>query len=155
MRCISTIVCLLIFAICGCSKSKSDTLVESGYDEQEMNAAIARARGETDLFIRELSKPTGEDHAVKAPIEDAGKTEHFWLTQVSFKNGEFKGTINNSPGIVGNVKLGQSWTIKKNEISDWMYMRNGKMYGNYTLRPLLKTLPEEEAAKLREIIANP
>jgi uncharacterized protein YegJ (DUF2314 family) len=53
------------------------------------------------------------------------------------------------------VKIGQKWTIKKAEISDWMYMRGGKMYGNYTLRPLLKTIPQAEAAKLRALLAEP
>jgi len=34
---------------------------------------------------------------------------------------------------VGNVKIGQKWTIKQSEISDWMFMRDGKIYGNYTM----------------------
>lgn len=151
----STLALLVLLAVGGCGKSTPDTLVESGYDEQEMNAAIARARSEVDSFVSELSKPTGTNHAVKAPIEDAGETEHFWLTDVSFQNGEFKGTINNDPGIVSNVKIGQSWTIKKTDISDWMFMRDGKMHGNYTMRPLLKTMPEDEAAKYRSILADP
>ncbi len=149
-----TIALLVLIAVSGCSKSTPDTLIKAGYDEQEMDAAITRARSEVDSFISELAKPTGTNHAVKAPIEDAGKTEHFWLTDVSFVNGEFKGTINNDPGIVGNVKIGQSWTIKKTEISDWMFMRNGKMHGNYTMRPLLKTMPDDEAAKYRSILAD-
>ena len=129
--------------------------MKSGYDETEMEAAIARARSEVDSFIAELSKPTGTDHSVKAPITDGGQTEHFWLTDISFQNGEFKGTINNEPGTVSNVKIGQKWAIKKGEISDWMFMRDGKMHGNYTMRPLLKTLPEAQAAKLRSMLASP
>ena len=137
-----------IVTVCGCGGSTPDTLVESGYDQQEMDAAIARARSEVDAFIAELSNPTGSDHAVKAAIVDDGATEHFWLIDVSFNNGEFKGTINNDPGIVGNVTIGQEWTIKKPEISDWMFMRDGRMHGNYTMRPLLKTMSESEAAKI-------
>jgi uncharacterized protein YegJ (DUF2314 family) len=64
-------------------------------------------------------------------------------------------TIKNDPGIVGNVKIGQSWTVKRTEISDWMFMRDGRMYGNYTMRPLLKTMPEAEAAKYRSMLADP
>jgi len=145
---------LLILACCSCSKTP-ETLIEDGYDEQEMDAAIAKARSEVDAFIAELSKGNGTDFAVKAPIEDEGETEHFWLTDVVYRDREFEGVIGNDFGIVGNVKFGQKWTIKKAEISDWMFMRNGKMYGNYTLRPLLKTMPEEEAAKPRSILADP
>lgn len=83
------------------------------------------------------------------------KLSIFWLSDLIYKNGEFEGTINNDPGFVSNVEFGQKWTIKKAEISDWMYMRNKKMHGNYTLRPLLKTMPEDEAAKYREMLADP
>jgi uncharacterized protein YegJ (DUF2314 family) len=39
-------------------------------------------------------------------------------------------------------------------MSDWMFMRDGKMHGNYTMRPLLKTMPAEQAAKLRSMLAE-
>jgi uncharacterized protein YegJ (DUF2314 family) len=144
----------LMLVCCSCSKSPN-TLIRGGYDEQEMEAAIARARSEVDSFIAELSKGNGSDFAVKVPIQDKEETEHFWLTDIVYRNGKFEGVIGNDPGMVTNVKSGQKWTVKKSEISDWMFMREGKMYGNYTLRPLLKTMPEEEAAKLRSILANP
>ena len=99
-----TLILLLISCI-ACNKTP-DTLIESGYDEQEMETAIARAHSEVDSFINELSSPTGTNHAVKAPIEDEGETEHFWLTDVSYRNGQFEGTINNEPGMVGNVQMG-------------------------------------------------
>jgi uncharacterized protein YegJ (DUF2314 family) len=148
-------IVVFVVGLSGCGKSKPETLVESGYDEKEMEAAIARARSEVNSFIAELARPTGTSHAVKAPISDQGRTEHFWVNDVSFQNGEFKGTINNEPGIVSNVKMGQKWMVKKDEISDWMYMRGGKMYGNYTMRPLLKAMPEKEAVKFLAMLAEP
>ena len=148
-----TLVATLLVLL-GCN-DLPETLVASGYDEKEMDAAIARAQDEVDAFIAELGSPTGSDHAVKAPVEDNGKTEHFWLVEVEYNDGAFTGQIGNDPGIVKNVEIGQAWTLKKDEISDWMYMRDGKMHGNYTMRPLLKTLPKEEAEELRSILAEP
>jgi uncharacterized protein YegJ (DUF2314 family) len=145
---------LLVSIVSGCSE-RPQTLIESGYDEKEMDAAIARARGEVDQFISELAKPTGTNHAVKAPVQDAGKTERFWLTDLTYSAGKFEGTINNEPGIVKNVRMGQKRSVAKQEISDWMYMRGGKMYGNYTMRQLLKAMPDEEAAKFRALLAEP
>jgi uncharacterized protein YegJ (DUF2314 family) len=78
MRHCTTIALLFVVAVCGCGESTPDTLAESDYDEQEMDAAIARAQSAVDTFIAELSNPTGTDHAVKAPIADDGATEHFW-----------------------------------------------------------------------------
>jgi uncharacterized protein YegJ (DUF2314 family) len=145
---------LLVFLLSGCDTSP-ETLHTSGYDQQEMDAAIARARAEVDSFIAELQQPTGEDHAVKAPITDGEQTEHFWLGDLTYRDGQFEGTIGNEPGMVKNVKFGQQWKVKKEEISDWMFMRDGKMHGNYTMRPLLKTMPADEAAELRSLLAEP
>jgi uncharacterized protein YegJ (DUF2314 family) len=147
---------LVCFSCCGCgADDKPGTLVESGYDEQEMEAAIARARKEVDTFIAELSKPTGENHAVKVPITDNGQTEHFWLINVSYRNGQFEGEINNEPGMVKNVRMGETRKANRSEISDWMFMRDGKLYGNYTMRPLLTTMPKSEADKYRSMFAEP
>ena len=148
------VVVFLTLLCCACSKTP-ETLVKGGYDEQEMEAAIARARSEVDSFIAEMSKGNGTDFAVKVPIEDKEEIEHFWLTDIVYRNGKFEGIIGNEPGIVTNVKEGQKWSVKKSEISDWLFMRDGKMHGNYTMRPLLKTMPEEEAAKFRSLLANP
>ena len=148
------VVVFLILMCCSCSK-KPETLVEGGYDEQEMDAAIARARKEVDSFIAELSKRNGTDFAVKVPIADKEEVEHFWLTDIVYRDGKFEGEIGNEPGVVTNVKMGQKWSVKKSEISDWMFMRDGKMHGNYTVRPLLKTMPEEKAASIRSMLANP
>lgn len=149
------LIIVALAALCGCQRSRPETLVDSGYDQKEMDDAIARARSEVDSYLAELASPTGEDHAVKAPITDGDKTEHFWLGDIKFENGEFKGTINNEPGVVSNVKIGQPWTVKKGDISDWMFMRDGKMHGNYTMRPLLKTLPAADAAEYRSMLAEP
>ncbi|WP_436715944.1 DUF2314 domain-containing protein [Roseiconus lacunae] len=151
---------LLAIGICliGCSAPDAETpetLVTSGYDQDAMEQAIRKAQNSVSTFVAELENPTGSDHAVKAPIEDDGETEHFWLTNLDLKDGVFTGIINNEPGIVSNVKIGQSWTIKQEEISDWMFMKDGMMHGNYTLRPLLETMPAEQADQLRAILVDP
>lgn len=145
---------LLLPALAACD-SKPETLVDEGYDQAEMDAAITRARSEVDLFLAELANPTGDSHAVKAAITDGDETEHFWINNLIYSDGKFMGTINNDPGLVKNVTIGQSWTVAKDEISDWTYMRDGKMYGNYTMRPLLKTLPPDQAAELEAMLAEP
>lgn len=139
--------------LCGCG-GMPDTLVGGGYDEAKMEAAIERAKDEVDSFIKVMKKGGGTDFSVKAPVVDGENTEHFWLTDIEYADGQFTGKIGNDPGMVTNVAFGQEWTIEKSEISDWMYMKNGKMYGNYTIRPLLETMSEEEAAGIRSILAD-
>jgi uncharacterized protein YegJ (DUF2314 family) len=74
---------------------------------------------------------------------------------VVYRDGSFEGMIGNEPGLVTNVKLGQKWTLKKAEISDWMFIHEDKMHGNYTMRPLLKTMDQKEADHWRAQFATP
>ena len=133
MKKILLMLSLLFFTTAGFSEV-SDTLVTGGYDKQAMSDA---------------NKKDADTFAVKAPITDHGRTEHFWLTDVTYSNGMFIGVISNDPGIVTNVEYGQEWKIKKEDISDWMYTRGDKIYGGYTIDPLLVTYPKEEADELR------
>ena len=65
------------------------------------------------------------------------------------------GTINNRPEIVRTVKFGQRIPLPEDDLTDWMYLQDGKIHGSETMRLLLKTLPPEEAKKLRAMLANP
>lgn len=148
------ILALGVIFISGCSRETPSTLATGGYDEKEMDVAIADARKSIDRFLAELKNPTGDSHAVKVPVVDGEHTEHFWMSDLKVIGGEFRGVINNEPAKVTNVKLGQSWSIKVNEVSDWMYMKDGKIVGNYTLRPLLKNMPDDEAESIRGMLAE-
>ena len=117
-----------------------ETIVRDGYDIAEMEDAIARGRATVDRFILSLERQEGSEFCVKVPITDEGQTEHFWLDNLGYKNGMFTGKIADDPGVVQNVKFGQKWSVHKNEISDWMFMRDRRMYGNFTLVPLLQTM---------------
>jgi uncharacterized protein YegJ (DUF2314 family) len=150
------VLALLAFMwVGGCGKKKPDTLVEDGYDQEEMEAAISRARSELPRFLEAFTSKAGADFSVKVPIRDGEDTEHFWMIDIRLDGNEFVGKIGNEPGTVTTVKFGQEYRIKKDEISDWMYMRDGKMYGNYTMRPLLRTMPKEEADYYRAMFAEP
>ncbi len=131
------------------------TLVTEEYSKSEMDTAIARARREVGKFIEAMSDTNAREFAVKAPIKDGEDVEHFWITNLQYANGTFTGKIGNEPGIVKNVTFGQDYSIAKEEISDWMYLKEGKMYGNYTLRPLLSGMPPAEAEKLKSMFAEP
>jgi uncharacterized protein YegJ (DUF2314 family) len=136
------------------AKDKPETLITSGYDKQEMSVAIARAKAELPRFLAALKERQGTDFEVKVPITEGENTEHFWLVDITFDGEKSTGKIGNEPGMVSNVREGQTWTVRKDEISDWMFMRDGKMYGNYTMVPLLKTLPKEEADRYRSMRAE-
>ena len=152
---IVAIAALLVSLLSACSKRDKVISVED--DDPEMVAAIAKARETLPQFWQVYDKrERGEtDFALKVSITDKAGTEHFWTTDIERRDGRTMGTINNDPNIVSSVKLGDRIELTMANISDWLYMRDGKMVGNETLRPLLKTMPADEAEKLRSMMASP
>ncbi|MFO1512752.1 MAG: DUF2314 domain-containing protein [Verrucomicrobiota bacterium] len=145
----------MVFSLAGCSKRDKVISVED--DDAEMNAAIAKARGMLPHFWQVFEKPSpGEsDFALKVKITDKNGTEHFWANEIKRQNGKIMGTINNDPNTVKTVKLGSRIEIPEADISDWMYMRGGKMVGNFTLPPLFKHMPAAQVKQLKSIMADP
>lgn len=142
---------ILLCACGGNGPPSRDPVTSVPADDELMDRAIAEARQTVDEFVRALQNPgDGEwGFAVKVPIEDRGQVEHFWLNDVSYAQGLFTGTINNDPQTVQNVRLGQRYSVKKTEISDWMYMKGKKMIGNRTLQALFPHMPPEEVKQLK------
>jgi uncharacterized protein YegJ (DUF2314 family) len=156
IRVLSIVVCA--FGISGCSSElQPDRVVSVSDDDSEMNAAIAKARGSLPRFWQAFDHPgSGEsDFSLKVKITDPKGTEHFWMSDLERKDGKIFGTINNDAEIVGSVKFGDRIPISETDISDWMYMRNGKMFGNYTMRPLFKTMSASEVEKFKSMLAEP
>jgi uncharacterized protein YegJ (DUF2314 family) len=125
--------------------------------DTEMTAAIAVARAGLPQFWKTFANPgRGEEgFALKVAISDKGETEFFWLVDVERKDDLILGTINNEPDVVTNVRLGQRYSFTEDKISDWMFMRSGKMVGNETMRPLLKRMTPAEAARFRAMYERP
>jgi uncharacterized protein YegJ (DUF2314 family) len=50
---------------------------------------------------------------------------------------------------VTSIKLGQQVSTPEARVSDWMYVQNGVLYGDFTVRALLdRMLPEERERQL-------
>ena len=137
--------------------SKRDKVISVEDDDAEMNSAIVKARETLPHFWQVFEKPErGEsDFALKVKITDQRGTEHFWAIDIEKLNGKIKGTINNDPNIVKAVKLGSRIEIPEADISDWMYMREEKMIGNQTLKPLFKQMSAEQVKQFKSIMAEP
>ena len=132
----------------------NDPVIDVDSRDPEMQAAIQRARAEIDSALQTLQEGQVMGFSVKAPIQEGKRTEHFWLKDVTYQNNAFTGLIDNEPQRVHTVKKGDRITLRKEEISDWYYLKEGKMYGSYTTRVLLKDLPPDDAAFFQRILAK-
>ena len=121
-------------------------------DDPEMNAAFTRAQSTVAEFITRFtnSLPTDTRFSVKVLAQDGTEVEHFWLSDLSYTNGTFTGKIANEPESVRTVTFGQQVALPEKEILDWMYLANGKLIGNETLRVLMTRMPKAKADRIRE-----
>ena len=151
-------VLLSLVPLVSCSEKKpADRVTDVATEDADMNEAIAKSRGLLPHFWETFEAPKhGENgFCLKVRISDESGIEHFWVTDLTRKDGKIFGTIQNEAEIVKSVKMGQLIEVPEADISDWLYQRGDKMVGNYTLRALYKTMPPDEAEGFRKMIVDP
>jgi uncharacterized protein YegJ (DUF2314 family) len=138
-----------VISLAGCAKEyPADRVTKVADDDVRMNAAIDKARATVDSFIAALQapKPGQSNFTIKMAFSDGANTEHIWLEPVSFDGKTFHGTVSDVARTVKIVKMGQPAVASPSEISDWMYLENGKIVGGHTIRVLRDTLTPRERA---------
>jgi uncharacterized protein YegJ (DUF2314 family) len=152
------LVTMMALAAPAASVAQDSSYIKVPNADPEMEAAKAQARATLGHFWEKLANPgAGEGgFAIKVALPYGGNsTEHIWTKDVERKDGKISAVINNVPRDVKTVRLGQRIEVADAQISDWMYLRAGKMVGNYTMRPLLKRMPPQDAARYRAMLADP
>jgi uncharacterized protein YegJ (DUF2314 family) len=126
-------------------------------EDPEMEEAKAMARSTLPSFWSKLANPApGEERfALKVALPfGENNTEHIWTKDIERRNGKVSVVINNVPRDVKDVAIGQRIEVDESQISDWMFARRGKIVGNYTMRPLLKRIPPQDAARYRAMLED-
>jgi len=115
-------------------------------ENKAMDRAVETAQKTVKKFIAVLRSPKGNQgrFAVKKPIVEGDKVEHIWLTEVSFDGHLFHGKVDNEPVDIKGARLGQEVSVAANEISDWMYVEDGKLVGGYTIAAMLQHMTPAE-----------
>ena len=136
-------------------KLEDDPVISVCESNKEMARAISRARETLPLFFKSMKSPRPDQYgfALKVAISDGKNIEHFWLKDIKRSKNGFAGTIDNTPRNVSHVTFGQRFSFPHKDISDWMYRQNGKIYGGYTIRVLVKMIEPSEGARLKAMLA--
>lgn len=125
------------------SEPQSPVFMFSASDP-EMQRANERARSTFKYFWREMSWerrriiPACSMAAVKAPFADDGDlssdaVEHMWLSEIDFDGKVITGELMNSPNNLKSVKQGDKVSMPLSQISDWMMVLVGDVYGGFTV----------------------
>jgi uncharacterized protein len=128
-------------------------------NDEEMQGASQKARATFRYFWREVAwerrriVPALNLACVKAPFSDGEgasprenrpEVEHMWLDDVDFDGRFVTGTLLNSPTWLKTVKEGDSASLRLDEISDWMYVISGEVYGAYTVNLMRSRMEPRE-----------
>jgi uncharacterized protein YegJ (DUF2314 family) len=151
-------VVLLGSSVAGIGAEEDPTLSVSSADA-EMNAAIAKARASLATFWAsyEGHNPLERGHSLKVrfanPVDDG---EHIWMTDVQKRaDDSYSGRFANTPEHLAGKRIGDVAEFKDADISDWMFIRNGKIVGGETIRVLLPRLPKADTDALRTRLEKP
>ena len=125
----------------------------------EMAAAIAKARATLPVFWASYEAPKASEagHSLKVRFPNPRNDgEHIWMAEVKkLPDGRYSGRFANQPRDLPGKHAGDLAEFAEADISDWMFMRNGKIVGGETIKPLLKSMPKAEAAALRARMETP
>ncbi|MFT4119369.1 YegJ family protein [Bradyrhizobium sp.] len=133
-------------------------VIDVDSEDAEMNAAIARARGTLSTFWTSFGAPTQAEtgHSLKVSFPAGDRVELIWVADIKkLPNGSYLGRLANDPRDVRGKRAGDPVEFTQADISDWMFMRRGKIVGGETIKPLLKSIPKADADALRARMEQP
>lgn len=115
-------------------------------ENKAMDHAVQTAHKTVNTFITVLRSPKENQSrfAVKKPFIEGDKVEHIWLKDVSFDGRLFHGKVDNVPVDIKGARLGQEVTVALKEISDWMYVEDGRLVGGYTICAMCENMSPAE-----------
>ncbi|WP_269539389.1 DUF2314 domain-containing protein [Cerasicoccus fimbriatus] len=123
-------------------------------EDPSMEAAIAQARTELPAVTERFVRGELQNFTVKVKVTDGDQAEHMWLSNPTYRDGVFTGTFESEPINVTNITVGQTYSAPVEQITDWMYLENEQMVGNYTLRAMLPRMSFEQANQYRKVLSG-
>ena len=159
MAAIMAMFAVLGAATTGVGAEDRSPIVDLSAGDVEMNAAIARARATLPAFWASYQAPkppeTGHSLKVRFPKPRSGN-EFIWMAEVKqLADGRYSGRFANSPRDLPGKRAGDLIEFGEADVSDWMFLRNGKIVGGETIKPTLKYLPKADADALRARMETP
>jgi uncharacterized protein YegJ (DUF2314 family) len=128
-------------------------------DDPDMIHARQEARATFGYFWRELAwerrriVPALDLACVKAPFSDGPRgartssdkprVEEMWISEIDFDGRDVSGELLNQPNWLKSIKQGDAVRLPLEQVSDWMYVIGGKVYGAFTVQLLRSRMPKK------------
>jgi uncharacterized protein YegJ (DUF2314 family) len=116
--------------------------------DEALMAARKKARDTLPRFVSLMKSGMKATFTVKFPLTQNGNTEHIWLQVADMKGDIFIGRLANKPVNGTKYEVGQTMSVPRTDVEDWMVRTSNEIYGGYTTRYQLKDLPKQQAERL-------
>ena len=140
------IACVIILLF-SCDRSdKPSPVIEVERSDKELERIADNARRALPVFFRNLARPEAgaNNFYVKYPVtSDDSVTEQVWLGSIRSRKGLYYGNIANTAKSRGKKRV----TIDIEQITDWMYIQDGKIIGGRSIKYLLEKIPEPQRSE--------
>lgn len=138
--------------------SKESPVTYHQNQDPEIAEASHNARSSFRHFWKEVSLdfnrivPALEVACIKVPFSDApgnpdSQVEHMWVTDIDFDGERIRGIVLNTPNWLQSVKEGDSVDVTVEDLSDWICVLSGKVYGGYTVQVTRKRMSNSERSE--------
>ena len=147
------LLCAVLLFSCEKPSAPPEVTVMQVYqDDMEVVRIAEDARNTLPVFFRYLTRSgAGKDCYVKYPFMadlDSGiDREQVWLTGIQFNNGSYWGVLTNVPQHLSAMKRGDKVMFDMEDITDWMYVRGGKIIGGESIKYLVEKIPENQRSE--------
>ncbi len=135
---------------------RGDKPMVAPLNDPEIMKAAFEARRTLPTFWRLLADNPQhpEAFAVKVAFPgERGIVDYLWLVNIKHHGNKVIGVLDNGPDARPDLHLGQTVTANVSDVEDWSIAVNGRQFGHYTTRVLIKRDPKA-AAQLRSILSD-
>ena len=146
---VSAVATSLLLVLSTLSAVAADNVVGVPSDDPQMVAAINKARGSLHQFFDALAhpKPNQKSFLLKVAFRHGDEVEHIWVADLNLSGKKPQGVIADEPRMKG-LRFMQQVSFDPADITDWMYIEDGKLVGGYTTQLLRQRMSSEERKQL-------
>ena len=154
---LASLLVLSLFVLAACAKESPPITERDGEpmvtgfeaEDREMNAAMRKARDTLGDFEKRLEQPpaTQQHIGLKGRFEENGDVEHMWINDIEVTAEGYRGRLGNHPVHIKSIDVGSDVLVKRENVSDWMAIDDGKMVAGFTLRVQRERMTPEQRAE--------
>ena len=122
--------------------------------DESIEAARRKAHATLPRFRELIAADLPATYTVKFSLTQNGETEHIWMQLIRERDGVFSGLLANVPENGDEYKKGDPISVAEADVEDWMVRTSSEMYGGYTVRAMLKDIPQKDADKYRKMFRD-